>query len=277
MSSGEPKRLDSTPADPPGPGDRQPLPLIARPWLRPVAWLMLQTLLLGLGVMSLGWNMLAFLLLPVLGRERGRWFGRAAISRGYAWFWRAARFSGLLRMDARALDPLAAEPGLIVVANHPSMLDAVMLVARLPRSACVMKASLARNPFLGAGARLARYIRNDSTYGMVRLAVADLKQGGQLVLFPEGTRTTRAPVNPFHSAVGLIAKRARAPVQAVFIDTDSPYLGKGWPLWRLPPLPIVFTVRLGRRFMPLDDPHALQADLQAYFVQGVQCTPLPSR
>jgi 1-acyl-sn-glycerol-3-phosphate acyltransferase len=250
--------------------------LMARRFLRPLAWLALQTLLLGLGALSLLWNAVALLLLPLMRRDRARVFGRAVISRGYAFFWRAARASGLLQMDARALDVLAAEPGLIVVANHPSMLDAVMLVARLPRSACVMKASLARNPFLGAGARLARYIRNDSTYGMVRLAVDDLRQGGQLVLFPEGTRTTQWPVNPFHSAVGLIAKRAQAPVQTVFIDTHSPYLGKGWPVWRLPPLPIVFTVRLGRRFAPVDDPKALQADLQAYFAAGVQpCSQAP--
>ncbi len=250
-----------------------PAPLIAHRALRPLAWLLLQGLLLGLGLMSLTWNGVALLLLPLMPRDRGRRFGRKVISRGYAGFWRAARFSGLLQMDARALDPLAAEPGLIVIANHPSMLDAVMLVARLPRSACVMKASLARNPFLGAGARMASYIRNDSTYGMVRLAVADLRRGGQLVLFPEGTRTTRPPVNPFHSAVGVIAKRAQAPVQTVFIDTDSPYLGKGWPLWRLPPLPIVFTVRLGRRFTAGDDAAAFQAELEAYFAAGVRPSP----
>ena len=272
MSSGDAERAATLGARAPAAG-----PLITRPLLRPLAWLVLQVLLLGLGLGSLVWNAVAWLLLPLLGRERGRRFGRAAIAYGYALFWRAARISGLLRMDARALDELADEPGLIVVANHPSLLDALMLVARLPRSACVMKASLARNPFLGAGARLARYIRNDSTVGMVRLAVADLQQGGQLVLFPEGTRTTQRPLNPFHSAVGLIAKRARAPVQAVFIDTDSPYLGKGWPLWRLPPLPIVFTVRLGRRFEPADDPQVLQQELEDHFTAGVQRTPPRSR
>ena len=72
-------------------------------------------------------------------------------------------------------------------------------------------------------------------------------------------------------------ERAQAPVQTVFIDTDSPYLGKGWPLWRLPPLPIVFTVRLGRRFQPGDDPAALLAEIEAHFAQGVHRpgTPLP--
>ncbi|MCA0242240.1 MAG: 1-acyl-sn-glycerol-3-phosphate acyltransferase [Proteobacteria bacterium] len=232
---------------------------------------MLQTLLVGLGLGSLLWNAVAMVLLPLLGRERGLRIGRAAIARAYSWFFQAAGASGLLRMDAQALDPLADERGLIVVANHPSMLDAMMLVARLPRSACVMKASLARNPFLAAGARLARYIRNDSPHALVRLAVADLRGGGQLVLFPEGTRTTHWPVNRFHSAVGVIARRAGAPVQAVFIDTDSPYLGKGWPLWRLPPLPIVFSVRLGRRFAPpVGNAAAFQDELEAYFAAGVR-------
>ena len=245
--------------------------------IRPLAWAMLQILLLGLGLMSLLWNAIALLLYPLLPRATGRALGRAAIARGYALFWWFARRSGLLRMDASALDAIADERGLIVVANHPSLLDALMLVARLPRAACVMKASLMRNPFLGPGARLARYIRNDSARGMVRLAVDDLRAGGQLVLFPEGTRTVHAPVNPFRPGFTLIAKLAGAPIQTVFIDTDSPYLGKGWPLWRLPPLPIVFTVRLGRRFAPSPDPMALLAEVQASFEAGARAPAAPSR
>jgi 1-acyl-sn-glycerol-3-phosphate acyltransferase len=235
-----------------------------------LAWLALQVLLLGLGLMSIGWNLIALVLYPLLPTARGRRLGRAAIARGYAVFWWFARRSGLLQMDASALDALAEERGLIFVANHPSLLDALMLVARLPRSACVMKASLMRNPLLGPGARLARYIRNDSAHGMVRLAVADLKAGGQLVMFPEGTRTVQAPLNPLRPGVTLIAKHAKVPIQAVVIETDSPYLGKGWPLWRLPPLPIRFRVRIGRRFEPQPDSAALLAEIEAWFATELQ-------
>ena len=242
---------------------------------RPLAWLTLQALLLGLGLMSVLWNLVALVAYPLLPRATGRRLGRAAISRGYALFWWVARGSGLLRIDAGALDTLAQEPGLIVVANHPSMLDALLLVARLPRSACIMKASLMRNPFLGPGARLARYIRNDSATGMVRLAVRDLQDGGQIVMFPEGTRTTHAPLNPFRPGFTLIAKRAGVPIQTVFIDTDSPYLGKHWPLWRLPPLPIVFTLRLGRRFAPAHDAGAQLQEIEAYYSAAMQPAPSP--
>jgi 1-acyl-sn-glycerol-3-phosphate acyltransferase len=233
-------------------------------------WIALQGMLLVLALMSIGWNLAAFALYHLLPRSTGRRLGRAAIAAGYAAYWWLADRVGMMHLHADALEPLRREPGIIVVANHPSLLDAMMLVARLPRSACIMKASLVRNPLLGPAARLARYIRNDSAYGMVRLAVQDLREGGQLVLFPEGTRTTRRPLNPFTPAFTLIARRARAPIQTVFIDTDSPYLGKGWPLWRLPPLPIVFSVRLGKRFAPAEDHQALRTEIEAYFAAGVR-------
>lgn len=232
--------------------------------------LALLALLLLLGVMSTIWNLTALLLYPLLPRDRGLVVGRAGIAYGYRLYWLLASASGMIKLDANALDAFKDEPRLIVVANHPSLLDALMLVARLPRSACIMKAGLMRNPFLGAGARLARYIRNDSPRGMIRLAVQDLQHGGQLVLFPEGTRTTRHPVNPFRPGVTLIAKLAGAPIQTVFIDTESPYLGKGWPIWKLPPLPIRFSVRLGERFAPQEDTDALLAQLEAYFAASVK-------
>jgi len=240
-----------------------------RALLRPFQWLALQLMLLVLGLGSLLWNLLALPLHLLLPRALGRRIGRAAIARGYRLYWWAAAAVGMVRLHADALDVLADEPGLIVVANHPSMLDALMLVAHLPKGVCIMKASLMRNPFLGAGARLARYIRNDPAPAMVRLAVQDLRDGGHLVLFPEGTRTTRAPLNALRPGFTLIAQRAGVPIQTVFIDTDSPYLGKGWPLWRLPPLPIVFSVRLGRRFQPAADHAALLSEIEAYFTAAL--------
>jgi len=249
--------------------------LVARTWPLPFAWLGLQVLLLILGLMSVVWNLVALLLYPLLPRPLGRRVGRVGIAWGYRIFWMIARASGLLHMDAGALRALTDERGLMIVANHPSLLDAMMLVAQLPRSACVMKASLMRNPLLAPAARLARYIRNDTPRQMIKLAIDDLKAGGQLVLFPEGTRTTRAPLNAFQPGFSLIARRAGVPVQTVFIDTTSPYLGKGWPLWRLPPLPIEFSVRLGRRFECGADIAASVREIERYMASGV--SPLPHR
>jgi 1-acyl-sn-glycerol-3-phosphate acyltransferase len=244
--------------------------LLLRLGLTVVFALPLYALLAFLGAISLAWNLVAMLLYPLLPMPSGRALGRRVIACAYRCFWAVACASGMMRIDADCLDSLRDERGLILVANHPTMLDALLLVAHLPRSACIMKADLMRNIFLGAGARLARYIRNDSARTMVRLAVEDLKNGGQLVIFPEGTRTVTPPLNTFRPGVTLIAKLAQAPIQSVFIDTDSPYLRKGWPLWRVPPLPLVFRLRLGERFAPAPDSAAQLRQIESYFRQSME-------
>ena len=97
-----------------------------------------------------------------------------ATQRVYRGFWACAQWLGLMRIDSDALDVLGRDAGLIIAANHPSMLDAMLVVARVPRGICIMRASLMRNPFLGAGARLARYIRNEPPRAMIRGCVANL-------------------------------------------------------------------------------------------------------
>ena len=218
-----------------------------------------------LGLSSLAWSVLAVPLRVLLPARAGRALGRRVIARGFRFYLGALETVGACRFDLSALDALRGAGPMILAPNHPSLLDAVMLLSRLPQAACVLKAPLADSVVFGAGARLAGYIRNDWPIGMVRHSVAELRRGGQLLLFPEGTRTTRAPVNPFRGAIALIARQAGVPVQTVFIETDSPFLGKGWPLTRRPQLPLRYRVRLGRRFDPPRDLHAFRRELEQYY------------
>jgi Tat protein secretion system quality control protein TatD with DNase activity len=71
-------------------------------------------------------------------------------------------------------------------------------------------------------------------------------------------------VNALQAGAGIIAKEAGVPVQTLLIETDSPFLSKGWPLFRRPAFPIHFRVRLGRRLEPADDVRELMAQLDRY-------------
>jgi 1-acyl-sn-glycerol-3-phosphate acyltransferase len=218
-----------------------------------------------LGLICLTWTPFAMLLHPLLPRRSGGRVGRVAITLGFRIYINCLAALRACRFDFGELDALRGEPAMIIAPNHPCLLDAVLIISRLPVT-CVMKAELMQNLFLGAGARLAGYIRNDSLRGMVSRAADSLRQGSHLLMFPEGTRSTRFPVNRFVGAIGLMARAAGVPVQTVFIDTDSPYLSKGWPLFRKPALPITYRIRLGRRFDAPKNVHAFVAELEAYYV-----------
>lgn len=230
-------------------------------------YLVLYLGLIWLGLLSLGWTLIATILYPLLPRRLATRLGRYVIMTGFRVYLVSLSLSRRCSFDLSALDALRKETPLIIAPNHPCLLDAVMVISRLPNVACVMKAELMNNIFLGAGARLARYIRNEPIRQMVLQASDDLKCGSHLLLFPEGTRTTNDPVNPFKGSIALIAHQARMPVQTVWIETSSPYLSKGWPLFRKPSMPISYKVRLGKRFAPPENTHKFMAELEQYFVQ----------
>ncbi len=225
-----------------------------------------------LGLLCLAWTPIALLIFPLLSERRGRALGRYVVMAVFRVYLASLGASRRFSFDLDALDVLRDAPPLIIAPNHPSLLDAVMVISRLPNVACVMKAELMNNIFLGAGARLARYIRNEPVRRMVQLATQDFDCGSHLLLFPEGTRTTADPINPLKGSIGLIAHKAQVPVQTILIETDSRYLSKGWSLFRKPPMPIHYRVRLGRRFDPPQHTQRFMAELEHYFshelVQG---------
>ena len=89
-------------------------------------------------------------------------------------------------------------------------------------------------------------------------------------MYAEGTRTTQHPINPLVGSDGLIAKHANVPVQTLLIETDSPYLSKGWPLFTRPDLPITYRLRLGLRFEPPTDVAAFTAELDRYYRHALE-------
>ncbi len=191
------------------------------------------------------WGLLAAILLPFLPRRIGQPVGQFLIMAGFRYFLALMRVGGIMHCDLTALDALRHRGALIIAPNHPSLLDIMLIASRLPRVVCTAKARLLNNPFFGASARLAGYIRNDAPVHLVREGVRQLRAGHQLLIFPEGTRSDGDGVGPFKNGLALIAQWADVPIQTVFIDSNSRFLGKGWSWLRKPATPLTYRVRLG--------------------------------
>jgi 1-acyl-sn-glycerol-3-phosphate acyltransferase len=230
-----------------------------------VETIVLYTSLTLLGLICLSWTVLALPLLLVFPARPGRWAGRLGILIGFRFYVWSLRVMGAYRLDLRALKALRHGPPVVLAPNHPCLIDALLIIAHEPRVACVMKSALMNNVFLGPGARLARYIRSDPPRRMIHEAVEELRRGGIVLLFPEGTRTTRVPINSLQAGVGMIARQAGVAVQTLIIENDSAFLSKGWPLFKRPSLPMRYRVRLGRSFEPTDDVRELTEQLDRYF------------
>ncbi|MES1980933.1 MAG: lysophospholipid acyltransferase family protein [Pseudomonadota bacterium] len=221
--------------------------------------------LLCFALLFLAWSLPANLLRYLLPRRVAEIVGQYAIMLVFRTGLLMVRATGLVKCDLTALKVLRGQGALIIAPNHPSLIDVVLIASQLPRIVCVLKAKLLDNPLLGGGARMAGYICNDSTGTLIRESVTAAARGGQLLIFPEGTRTVTPPVNEFKGGFGLVAKKTGMPVQTVFIEASSPFLGKGWSLRDKPEFPLVYRVRLGDRFEVDGEIKVFVRELERYY------------
>jgi 1-acyl-sn-glycerol-3-phosphate acyltransferase len=221
--------------------------------------------LLFFAVICLAWSLPASVLRHLMPRRTAQRVGRHVIMLGFRAYLFVLRVSGIVKCDLTALDALRNDPSLIIATNHPALIDVVLIGSRLPNIVCVLKAKLLDNLLLGGGASMAGYVRNDSISMLIRESMVALHGGAQLLIFPEGTRTVQQPINEFKGGFGLVAKKAGVPIQTVFIETNTPFLGKHWPLLKKPEFPLVYRVRLGERFEATGDVKKFVSDLEDYY------------
>ena len=145
----------------------------------------------------------------------------------------------------------------VYVANHPGMLDATILLSRLPETVCIVKPALMRNPLLGPAARAAGYTAGDGGVDTLKAAIDGLLGGQAVLIFPEGTRTARScAFGPLKPGFALIARRAAAPIQVLLIEGSRDLLPRGGVWWKLPHFPARYRIKVDTCFTPAADASA---------------------
>ncbi|WP_288841396.1 1-acyl-sn-glycerol-3-phosphate acyltransferase [uncultured Deefgea sp.] len=168
---------------------------------------------------------------------------RQIIHRIFSYFMRWMRFLGILHWQIEGQERLG-RAGQLIIANHPSLLDVVFIMAQIDAPNCVVKGSLWRNPCMAGPVTAAGFIPNDSNEHMIQASVAALAQGDCLIVFPEGTRSTPGQSLQLHRGAATIAIKGAAVLTPVVITISPSTLTKQEKWYKIPPRRFVMTLRV---------------------------------
>ena len=188
---------------------------------------------------AIGGGVLSGLALPLVAifcRDRATRRRRARRVVGYMFgrLIRFLRFTGTMRLSLSGIEKLAAHPGALILANHPTLIDVVILLWQFPAAGCVVKSALWKNPFYWGVVRLAGYIDNTSPESLIEACAERLNTGESILIFPEGTRTRPGEGMQFLRGASYVALKNGRPVIPVIITCNPPTLSKGAPWYRIP-------------------------------------------
>lgn len=169
---------------------------------------------------------------------------RKWVSRTFRFFVNLMQWVGVGNFHVPDADILAKQQGKLVMANHPSLIDVVVLIAYLPRADCVVKASLLRNPFISGVIKATGYISNDDPESVLVACNASLAAGNNLIIFPEGTRTTPGKQPKLQRGAANIAVRCSASPLILGIDVSPTTLTKENRWYQVPKKKFTFSVKI---------------------------------
>lgn len=220
------------------------------------AWRLLSTglcfSLFGLGGLLLSLVWFNLLLIVIRDPARRRRVGRRSIAASFRLFLTVTKGTGTLDYRFQGLDKLRDTRGCLVVANHPSLIDYVLLASVLPETDCLVKSALLRNPFLSGVVRAADYLVNSQGETLLPQSQTRLQNGDTLLIFPEGTRTRPGEPMVLQRGAANIAVRCRSDIRVVTIRCSENFLSKQTKWYNVPPAKPRFEVVVGER-ISIDD------------------------
>lgn len=187
----------------------------------------------GLGALVISLTLFPVLRLTTFDRDVARARIQRGMRRVFQFFIALMKSLGIMTWEVHGLERLR-QPGRLIVPNHPTLIDVVLVISFIPEIDCIVKRGLWRNPFLRWPVAWASYIPNSEGEALIEDCAASLRRGHSLLVFPEGTRTVPGQPPRLQRGAAHIALTADAEILPVTISCDPPTLYKGNPWHRVP-------------------------------------------
>lgn len=157
---------------------------------------------------------------------------------GNAFFWCGRTWTNFslflcrIKVSVTGLEKINPYGNYILVSNHASMFDIPVMMRTFPHIRILFKKELSYVPFWGWALRWGYHIMVDRGKGTEAVksldrAANDIRSGGQVLLFAEGTRTRDGKLLPFKRGAFSLAAKSGVPLIPITINGSFKILRKG--------------------------------------------------
>ena len=150
-------------------------------------------------------------------------------------YWWADAVTGInpyWKLDVKGLENMDKKQAYVMIANHQSLADIVVIYKLKTQFKWVAKESLFRLPFLGWLLSLIKHIRiTRGKFGSIKKVYKDaamwLRQGVSVIFFPEGTRSDTNNMREFQNGAFKLAIKEKKPILPIAISGTREAIPKG--------------------------------------------------
>lgn len=174
---------------------------------------------------------------------------RKVINFVFKFYLSVLEFLGVMKVETQGLERLENMNSKLIICNHPSLLDVVIIMSRIKNVQCVVNSKLWSNPFVGLIVRAARFIRNDiNPEFLLEECEQILARGENILIFPEGTRSVPGKRMKINRGFAHLALMAEVDIQALILSCRPVWLIKGAKWTDIPPKRADFLLEAGAEF-----------------------------
>lgn len=173
---------------------------------------------------------------------------RQLVGNIWAFFVKYMIWAGLLEVKYEGFERLGRK-GQLVVANHPSLIDVVLIFSKVPRLNCIVKKDLLKNPVMVFPIIACGFLPNSESEEVLEKS-HQILQEESLLLFPEGTRTGLDGIVNLHRGALSIGLRSSSLITPIIIKMTPPSLKKGQPWYKIATNKICYELKVGEDIDP---------------------------
>ncbi|MGF1728722.1 lysophospholipid acyltransferase family protein [Photobacterium kasasachensis] len=188
----------------------------------------------GLGALCLTFIIFPIITLPTKDQHQREMRVQSIIQKAFNFFSLTMRFFGAMDYSFEGIESLQQDRNCLVIANHPSLIDYVLIASRLPQCDCLVKAAIWHNPFMKGIVKAAGYIPNRNPESLLEDCSKRLQDGNVLLVFPEGTRTSPTKPSSLQRGAAQIAVRTNTDLRLIHITVEPSFLTKEKKWYQVP-------------------------------------------